>query len=509
MADPINPRPNPTPGGTGTRKLLGELLMEEGYLQSEDLRRLVQVQKSMTKAERKPIGRLAVEMGYLTEEQLRRVLDLHGKRLALGELLVSKGLINQESLAAALSLQDEEGGLLGEILVDLGIINEVALAETLADQADLAYVPLAQADPLEPDLARWVNPNYAVKNGLVPIGRLGRRLTVAIWHPASVSAADDLAVATGCRVQLVLSTRSQVRERMMSLYGLSLESSSSMPQQLERRLRVAADAGPGKSQLAELGLDGPEAESLQELFRSGDGVFLVVGPAGPRLEEFYHRVWREAQETLGRPEGETAPSGDSSERTTEGAGEIRDWRSVEKLFRVMTGSQFRIGYLAADHTTAAVSRLLDLGLQPEKLAPHLLGVLAIIPLGRNCAECTQAYDPHLLVLSEWFGNSGSPPDVQWKRGRGCATCRNTGFQGETVAAELWLPTEEEREAGRAGVAPRRLREQVLSRIDGLGLRALGLAARGETTLEELLRRIPAEVVRGVRAVFAGQGRKAA
>lgn len=477
------------------KKLLGEILVEEGYLSAQDLTRLVQAQRAMAKSDRKPIGRLAVEMGFLTDAQLRHVLDRHGKRLTLGELLVARGLVHRESLAAALALQEEQGGMLGEILMELGILEEVALAEALADQADLAYVPLGQDDPLEPELARWVNPNYAVRHGLVPIGRLGRRLTIAIWHPCSLDRAEELVVATGLKVQVVLSTRSQVSQALQRLYSVPVEKTTQLPVGFSTHTNPTANVEDGP--LSFLGLDAAETKALAELIVSGDGMLLVGGPGGGRVEETYLRVLEYSQ-----------AQSEGSERAVEASGELTDWKSAERLFRARAGRILRVAHAGADHCVGAVARVLELGVPSERVAAGIVGSLVSYPVRRNCPTCTQAYEPHLLVLSEWLGHGQAPPDAEWARGRGCPECRQSGFAGEIAASELWIPNDIERGLLAEGAPPRRIRETMLLRTEGLGRRAFRLAMRGETTLEELLRKIPAELVRSTRFSLQPSLRKA-
>src|SRR5690606_25894665 len=102
----------------------GDTLVELGILQRDELEKLLDVQSSQEAHRRRPLGRLAIEFGFLNDRQLRSILDQHGKRIRLGDLLVSRELITPQELDRALAVQAEEGGLLGEILMKLGSVEE-------------------------------------------------------------------------------------------------------------------------------------------------------------------------------------------------------------------------------------------------------------------------------------------------------------------------------------------------------------------------------------------------
>ena len=523
-------------GYTGERgpgqKLLGEILLEEGFLTAQDLVRLVHYQRGLPAGDRRPLGRLAVEMGFLSDTQLRHLLDRHGKRISLGELLVARGAIGREDLQRGLAKQAESGGLLGEILIDLGSLDEVTLAITLAEQADLPYIPLGAEDPLEPDLARWVNRAYAYRHGVVPVGRLGRRLTIALWHPASFPYCDELTRATGYDIRPVLSTRSQVLRRLGELYeqadvakaplkvvasgGASEQSSAPArgamrpgpvvpvqppPGVMPRGNEATAsrpkpvEAQPSLDLLLDLGLPSPELKSLRSLVRQSEGSLLMVGARKHGIEATYERLLQYAQ---GEGDGPSSPK----DRLVEGAGELNDFRAAERFLRPRNARVFRLAWCEAEHSTAAWSKVIELGAPPDRAAQQLSAVLALVAVRINCEACLSTYEPRPIVLSEWFGNAA--PVATWRHGEGCEQCGGSGYRGEGWVAEYWVPNESDRRLMTEGLSTRRLRDEALPRIEGLGPRGITLALAGRTTLEELLQKMPAEEVRHVRL---GQAQK--
>ena len=199
---------------------VGELLVSLGYLLPAQLAEVLERQRQQSLSERRPIGQLCVEMGFLSPERLDLILERWGKRLRLGELLLNRNRINPAQLAEALERQRQSGGRLGDVLLELEFIDEVSLTETLAEQHDLAYVPLTEFRP-QAELSRYVNALYAFRHGVVPIGRIGRQLTVAISDPTRREVAWDLERSAGLKIRVVLAVPSEVKSCLRQLYEFS------------------------------------------------------------------------------------------------------------------------------------------------------------------------------------------------------------------------------------------------------------------------------------------------
>lgn len=206
------PRPNPRP------RQLGQLLLDLGILARPQLEKALEVQRLQPPDQRQPLGLICVDQAFFTRERLNRLLDRWGKRLRLGELLIHRGRLTPSQLDAALAVQKRTGGRLGAIMIEMGLINDAILTETLAEQYDLASIPVDQVDPT-PDLVRYINPHYAWRHGVVPISRFGRRLTVVVSDPTRTEIVRDLEHATGLQIQPILSTASNVYSLARRLYG--------------------------------------------------------------------------------------------------------------------------------------------------------------------------------------------------------------------------------------------------------------------------------------------------
>lgn len=193
-----------------------QILLEEGAITPEQLRDLILRQQTVPKDKRLPLGLMALEAGLIDEPRLLALLDIHGRRLYLGELLVLRRLLRPEGLAAALR-QQREDEFLGETLLRLSLIEPTALAEGMAEQCGVASVPIFRIPP-DPRLARYINGPYAVRHGIVPVALRGQCLVVAFWSPQSLELVGDVERAGGIEIIPVLTTREEIENRIRAIY---------------------------------------------------------------------------------------------------------------------------------------------------------------------------------------------------------------------------------------------------------------------------------------------------
>ena len=190
-------------------------------------RRLASATGLATGVEREPA--VVVRKGTGTEPTLPGFFSTAFSIVLLNRLVnMFPALRSPADIERARELQETQGGRLGEILIALGCIDEATLTETLAEQYELPRVSLADVVP-QPDFARYVNAIYSTKHGVVPIGILGRSLTVAIHDPAQRGLAIELESSTGLRVHVVLATRSEVENHAVRIYGSAAEEPISTP----------------------------------------------------------------------------------------------------------------------------------------------------------------------------------------------------------------------------------------------------------------------------------------
>jgi type IV pilus assembly protein PilB len=135
----------------------------------------------------------------------------------LGELLVERGIINHEQIALAIKEQKENGGMVGEVLVRLKFATEKDIAQALTAQYGFPYLPLANYE-IDKEVISSVPENVCRKFVLVPIDKIGKSLTLAMANPLDVQAAEDVELITGCIVQTFVSTATDIKQAIDKYY---------------------------------------------------------------------------------------------------------------------------------------------------------------------------------------------------------------------------------------------------------------------------------------------------
>ena len=136
----------------------------------------------------------------------------------LGELLLDKKIINEHQLQKALAIQKDKGGLIGSILVLLGYATEEQIAQSLTTQFGYPYLPLTNYE-IDAKIVKMVSENVAVQYNLIIIDKIGNSLTVAMSDPLNIHAIEDVELITNCKVQVFVSTQTDIKESIKRYYG--------------------------------------------------------------------------------------------------------------------------------------------------------------------------------------------------------------------------------------------------------------------------------------------------
>jgi len=183
-------------------------------------------------------------------------------------------------------------------------------------------------------------------------------------------------------------------------------------------------------------------------------------------------------------------------------GEIRDLETASISMRAALTGHTVFSTLHTNDATSAVTRLIDMGVDPSLLAATLRCVLAQRLVRKICRKCMVRYTPSPQLLAEF----GVPlySGTEFFHGKGCAACNFTGFSGRLPIAELWIPTRDELPIFNRRPDNSALRSVVFAQTDRLTMIEDGFrrVQAGETTLEELLRVVPFEQIEAGREKIA-------
>jgi type IV pilus assembly protein PilB len=128
----------------------------------------------------------------------------------LGDLLVREGLIDTEQLARALQEQKGSNDKLGGILVKLNFVTEEKLIAFLSRQYGIQSITLSQLD-VDPEVLKLVPEQIARKYEVLPIRRQGNQVTLAMADPTNVFALDDVGFMTNLQVVPVVASQAAIR----------------------------------------------------------------------------------------------------------------------------------------------------------------------------------------------------------------------------------------------------------------------------------------------------------
>lgn len=146
------------------------------------------------------------------------------KYLKLGELLLKEGLITEVNLEKAISHQRQEGGRLGEIVVKLGFVQEEQMVKLLAKQLGIPFVASGSGmlkPVIEQKLDNFIPHDFAIKNYVLPLSHTLKSLTVAMADPLDLILIDNLRKLTGCEVNPVIASKSDILKAIEEFYGKS------------------------------------------------------------------------------------------------------------------------------------------------------------------------------------------------------------------------------------------------------------------------------------------------
>jgi len=168
-------------------------------------------------------------------------------------------------------------------------------------------------------------------------------------------------------------------------------------------------------------------------------------------------------------------------------GEIRDRETADIAIRSAMTGHLVFSTLHTNDAAGAVTRLIDMGVEPFLLASSLEVVMAQRLVRRICQYCKESYKPTKTLLKSLNNSVEIDEGVELYRGKGCNECMNSGMRGRTAIFELLRMTNQLREM----IVSKPTTEQIVKAApaDHVCLRHNGIEKMlaGVTTAEEILR----------------------
>jgi type IV pilus assembly protein PilB len=266
--------------------------------------------------------------------------------------------------------------------------------------------------------------------------------------------------------------------------------------------------------LRDLGFGDEDWKRFSQLIKRPNGILLVTGPTGSGKTTTLYAALNE----LNRPDVKIITAEDPVEYYLPGinqcevrakigmtfariiramlrqnpnillVGEIRDEETANTAIQASLTGHLVFSTLHTNDAPSAVTRLVDIGVQPFLVASSVMGIMAQRLVRKVCPKCRVRYEPSANVLQ----SLGLRPEIAKKanfmKGKGCSYCGKTGHRGRMGIYELMSMTTQIREMtfkGESTVNLRRLaRKQGMRTLfeDGM-IKAM----KGLTTIEEVMR----------------------
>ena len=173
-------------------------------------------------------------------------------------------------------------------------------------------------------------------------------------------------------------------------------------------------------------------------------------------------------------------------------GEIRDLETAEIAIQASLTGHLVLSTVHTNDAAGAVTRLLDMGVQPFLIASSLVGVLAQRLVRVLCPECKQ---PHVATAEE-LDQAGITREILARAGNpsgriyrpvGCPACQKTGYQGRTGIYELMLVDDDLRQLILKNVDSNTIKKKAVEKgMLTLMEHGASKVARGITTAAEVL-----------------------
>ena len=286
---------------------------------------------------------------------------------------------------------------------------------------------------------------------------------------------------------------------------------STLPAQLGEKvvIRILDSRATVKS-LDSLGLNPGEAEAIKRLLENHEGIILVTGPTGsgktttlyscinqiksegvnivtvedPVEYRMQGIVQVQVQEKAGLTFAAALRSILRQDPNVVLVGEIRDKETAQIAVQASLTGHLVLSTLHTNDAANAVTRLVDIGVEPYKIAASLRGVVAQRLMRKLCPTCKEVWmEAPPERLRRWI-----PHGTPLYRAAGCPDCAMTGYRGRFSILEILTMNPELERRIAAGEAADRIAEGgKRGGMKSLWDSGLAHVTRGESTIEELTR----------------------
>jgi len=294
---------------------------------------------------------------------------------------------------------------------------------------------------------------------------------------------------------------------------------SSLPTQYGESivLRILDKSGV-RPQLNQLGFSERNLKSLNGLIRKPHGIFLATGPTGSGKTTTLYSAIHE----IHTPDVNIITVEDPIEYELDGirqsnvnekagltfarqlrailrqdpdiiyVGEIRDNETAEIAFRAALTGHLVFSTLHCNDAAGAITRLLNMGMDPFLVASSVVGILAQRLVRKVCPHCARPSQPAEVDLQAFGVDLDSPAFHQatFRTGTGCEQCSGVGYKGRASVQELMVMDDAIRAMTLSRIPSHKIRQAAMARgMMTMRQDAAAKVMQGVTTFEEAQKRV--------------------
>ena len=263
-----------------------------------------------------------------------------------------------------------------------------------------------------------------------------------------------------------------------------------------------------------LGINEDVLEKIRDMISRPNGIFIVTGPTGSGKTTTLYSALKE----INKVEDKILTAEDPVEYDLEGIiqlpineavgmtfdralraflrqdpdiimlGEIRDIESGQMAVQAALTGHLVFSTLHTNDAAGAITRFVDMGVEPFLITSALIGILAQRLLRRICPKCKTAFHPSDSDLSLLELERSDVGENMFYYGKGCPYCNNTGYKGRKALTELLVMNPKINDLVLANAPTIAIREKARE-LGMVTMREDGVRAilNGETTMEEVLK----------------------
>ncbi len=179
------------------------------------------------------------------------------------EALIDKGWISKKKLDEAIRIQREKGGSLSKILTAQGLIAENDLLTIFSQELNVPPIILSKYK-IDSELISLVPERIARLYHVIPVSKIGNRMTVAMSDPLDIFALDDLKILTKYEIDPIIATDKDIEEAISNYYGMAESSIKQIMQSVEaEEYEVISAEAEEKHDVSALAIESQKAPILK------------------------------------------------------------------------------------------------------------------------------------------------------------------------------------------------------------------------------------------------------